>query len=76
MKYKLKTILFKNGRKEYIAYKKRLIGWASVKWNGNTGDIFDISYTFDSRSAALHAIDLNFAGNTKVQDIIIEIIVK
>lgn len=74
MTYKLTTVVFKNGRKQYHAYKKCWFGWTSINWQGKIFQGFTSDY--DAREDALDAIDKNFQGNNERQETIVQIIVK
>ena len=73
MRYRIKITTFANGRKEYIPQKKVRFSWLNI---GFEGEIVGMEYGRDTRGAALHMIDLNYNGNTKVQTIEFEYITK
>jgi hypothetical protein len=73
MRYRIKVVTFKNGRKEYFPQVRKAFVWLHLNFNGNT-TLVDFSY--DTREKALQVIDKNFEGNTKVQKIEIEYIQK
>ena len=72
MKYRIKVITFKNGRKEFYAEKKCWIGWTGLSFLGETG----YSGTCSNRNEALEKIDRNFNGSAKKQTVEFEYIVK
>ena len=73
MRYRIKVVTFKNGRKEYFPQvKKRFIWW----YLDYSGDTTFVNLSYDSREKALQVIDKNFEGNTSVQKIEIEYIQK
>lgn len=73
MKYRIKIITFANGRKEYIAQKKRGFIWLNL---GYDGDIYPVEFASSSRVGALQMIDKNHSGNAKRQTIEFEYINK
>ena len=70
-RHRIKTVTYKNGRKEIFAQKKVLFGWNGLLSNGDTCE-FDA--LCDTRKEALDKIDLNFYGNVAVQKIDFEYI--
>jgi hypothetical protein len=67
MKYRIKIITFKNGRKEYYPQFKVFGLWAGIWYNGKAQWICDDEC--QTREEALLRIDKHFAGNTKRQTI-------
>jgi hypothetical protein len=74
MRYRIKIITYKNGRKVYMAQKKAFIGWDGLHSDGESDSLCTLK--LNSREAALRAIDLNFAGNFSEQKIEFEYITK
>ena len=74
MKYRIKIITYKNGRKEYIPQVKMFIGWAKLCYDGEADYL--IQAKCDSREDALKRIDKHFEGNSKTQTIEFEYIKK
>jgi hypothetical protein len=73
MKYRIKIITFKNGRKTYFAQVKTGFIWVGIGCNSETSIVYG---ECDSRNDALKRIDLHFAGNNKRQTIEFEYIIK
>lgn len=73
MRYRIKIITFKNGRKEYVPQVRRRFIWMGLDYDGFVS-IIDLPC--DTREDALKRIDKNFEGNTKVQKIEFEYIQK
>ena len=73
MKYRIKIITYKSGRKEYLAQIKKFFTWFNLD---NGGSIYTIKIVFDSRGEALKAIDSHFEGNNTKQSIEFEYINK
>lgn len=72
MKYRIKIITYKNGRKEYFAQAK--CGWF---WkNINSSGLMGYSVSQDDREESLTRIDLHYSGNCKKQTIEFEYINK
>ena len=59
MRYRIKIVTFKNGRKDYFAQKKVWYVWTGLSYEGITGYSGECS----SREHALQRIDLNYEGN-------------
>ena len=74
MRYRIKIKTFKNGRKEYTPQVKKLIGWSTLNYSGESGYLFENVY--DTRERALEKIDLHYEGNTTKQSIEFEYINK
>lgn len=71
MRYRIKIVTFKNGRKEYYAQVKKGLIWWYLDFEGG---ITLVDLAWDERQIALEKIDKNFGGNTSVQKIEIEYI--
>lgn len=75
MKYRIKIITYKNGRKEYIAQFKTKIGWSDLDSDGRVLYLGSC-YPQEKREWSLERIDKHFYGNTKKQSIEFEYINK
>jgi hypothetical protein len=73
MKYRIKIITFKTGRKLFFAQLKKGLVWTGIAFNAETSWVYE---KCDSRDEALRRIDLHFRGNTKIQIIEFEYINK
>ena len=73
MKYRIKVITYKNGRKIYQPQYKTRFWWVHL---GNNGEIDMISTDCKTRERALKIIDLHFDGNSTKQTIEFEYIKK
>lgn len=63
MKYRIKIITRRNGRKEYWAQVKRLGFWVSIDHEGN---VYYLPTNYEpSREMALKRIDLHYLGYKK-----------
>jgi len=87
MRYRIKVITYQNGRKSFTPEieldKKEWWFWGSKVWAGldYKGKVEEYyfgsaGYKMEKRSYALDAIDLNFEGNTDIQTIEFEYIIK
>lgn len=74
MKYRIKTITYNTGIKEYFAQYKSWFGWIGLDSEGNAN--FAIEGWCIDKTEALSRIELHFKGNTKKQKIEFEIIKK
>lgn len=75
MKYRIKIVTFKNGRKTYEPQVKLRIGWGTLDHEGKY-EFFLYGYGLNTREQALAHIDMHFEGNTKEQIIEFEYITK
>lgn len=75
MKYRIKIINYKSGRKSYLPQVKKFIGWASIGYEGSDSYVNDASEC-NSREEALNRIDSHFSGNTRKYNIEFEYIKK
>lgn len=78
MRYRIKIITYKNGRKEYIPEVGQksfwMWSWHGLDYHGKY--IGDYSVKCETRDMALKIIDLHFNGNTEEQTIEFEYINK
>ena len=74
MKYRIKIVTYKNGRKEYYAQVKVWCGWVALDRSGETDYV--VGFICSDRDEALNKIDLHYEGNTKKQSIEFEYINK
>ena len=72
-KYRIKIIHYFSGREEYFAQVKAKFVWLCLEPNGTSTIVDHCSY---NRSDALSRIELHFKGNSKVQRIDFQYIVK
>jgi hypothetical protein len=72
MKYRIKIIIYKTGRKEYYAQKKYFFGWIGLYQDGEEMG----GGWCNDRNDALKRIDLNYSGNSKKQIVEFEYINK
>lgn len=75
MKYRIKIVTYRTGRKEYFAQKKTWFSWIGISYDGEANSAYNYSSS-ESKDKALERIDLNYKGNTKPQTIEIEYINK
>ena len=74
MKYRIKIITYKNGRKSFIPYKKWRGVWIGISWDGNAHALNEVDC--EKRETALSLIDKHYTGNNKRQTIEFEYINK
>jgi hypothetical protein len=74
MKYRIKIITFKNGRKLFYAQVKPRFIWLGLDYDGAADCAF--SGECETRECALNRIDKHFEGNAKIQKIEFEYINK
>ena len=74
MKYRIKIIVYKNGRVEYIPQKKLGFFWLGIDYKGEVDFIPLSDYPRDSRDEALKVIDKNFEANCKKESIMFQYI--
>ena len=74
MRYRIVVTTYANGRKTYKAEKKAFFGWNGISAKGEVSVHHDDE--LDERYKALFRIDKNFEGNTTVQKIEFEHIIK
>jgi hypothetical protein len=74
MKYRIKIITYKNGRKEYTPQFKGWLSWLYIWWDGSTTPTSRDGE--NSREEALKLIDKHFSGNHVEQTIEFEYINK
>lgn len=74
MKYRIKIITYKNGRKTYCPQFRTLWLWVALTYDGGTDPCFPRDFEF--RESALSCIDKHFAGNKKKQTIDFEYVNK
>jgi hypothetical protein len=72
MKYRIKIITYKNGRKEYFAQFKSFPFWKGIGCDGTDSWAFD--GICPSKERALERIEQHNAGSSKVQTIEFEYI--
>jgi hypothetical protein len=74
MKYRIRIITFKSGRKIFIPQKKLSLGWFCIDYDGKV----DVLYRDEcnTRCDALDRIDKNITGNTSVHSIEFEYITR
>jgi hypothetical protein len=73
MKYRIKIVTYKNGRKTFTPQQKVGLRWLGIDHDGKrNGWCVNMS----TREYAIRAIDLNFAGNNQKQTIEFEYITK
>jgi len=72
MRYRIKIVTFKNGRKEYTPQYRKFFMWLDINYMGKAHIMYEIM--LDKRDTALHYIDLHYSGNNKVQYIEFEFI--
>ena len=73
MKYRIKIITYKSGKKEFIPQVKKGFLWLGLYIDGET-TIMEVSKS--TREDALKAIDAHYSGNFKIRTIEIEYINK
>jgi hypothetical protein len=73
MKYRIKIITYKSGRKTYSPQFKTFFGYKGLSYTGETRPF---SLELESREQALTFIDYHYNGNSKVQTIEVEYITK
>jgi hypothetical protein len=73
MKYRIKIVTFKSGRKTYFAQVKKNFLWTGIGCQSVTSIVYG---ECESREEALNRIDLHFRGNGKIQIIQFEYITK
>lgn len=78
MKYRIKIITFKNGRKLFLPYVKTKIGWLPLNSDGkiDLAEAIPGIGGFKSRERVLDIIDKHFEGNNTIQSIDFEFITK
>ncbi len=74
MRYRIKIVTYKNGRKEYTPQFRQWGTWDDINWEGEASVMYETK--LDSRQDALDKIDLHYAGNKKKQTIEFEYITK
>jgi hypothetical protein len=74
MKYRIKIVTFKNGRKLFYAQVKSLFGWNGLAYDGEASWFYDGESA--TRESALSKIDKHFEGNAVGQSIEFEYITK
>ena len=74
MKYRIKIVTYKTGRKTFTPFFKTRFGWMPVAYDGECGLLCD--YKMRDRESAIDAIDKHYEGNTKTQRIEFEYITK
>lgn len=74
MKFRIKIVTFKNGRKLFYAQVKPRFLWLGLGYDG--GADWALSGECETRERALNRIDIHFEGNTKIQKIEFEYINK
>ncbi len=74
MRYRIKITTFKNGRQEFRAQKKVLLGWSDLSHMGVVYNSVDLAV--DTRGEALAKIDKHYDGNGSKQTIEFEYITK
>jgi len=65
MKYRIKVVTFKNGRKLFYAQAKSTFGWVGLSYDGEASWAYEGEC--DTRERALMRIDKHFEGNTTVK---------
>ncbi len=74
MKYRIKIITYKTGRKQFFAQAKcSFLGWDGLDYDGKR---CGYDSDCDTREDALRRIDKHYSGNTKKQTITFEYIIK
>jgi hypothetical protein len=76
MKYRIKIVTYKNGRKGYFAQYKNILWWTGLWHDGSAHGLPLDTDDCTSRDWALARIDKHFGGNTKSQVIEFEYIDK
>ena len=74
MKYRIKIVTFKNGRKQYYSQVKLFGLWVGIWFDGKSELVCNDECS--TREEALKRIDLHFVGNYKRQTIEFEYITK
>jgi len=74
MRYRIKIITFKTGRKEFHPQFKKGLFWINIVYDGSLEIAFPSRCEF--RETALSLIDKHFGGNAKRQTIEFEYITK
>jgi len=74
MKYRIKIITYKSGRKVYYAQVKRGFFWRYIWYDGE--ECFSTAAAQETRESSLKRIDKHFGGNTSKQTIEFEYITK
>jgi hypothetical protein len=72
MNYRIKTKIYKSGRKEYLAQKKVLGIWFNLRSDGE----LVLSQNGTSRPYALDSIENNYSGNHRLDKTEVEYVVK
>ena len=74
MRYRIKIVTYKSGRKTFSPQFKKFFGWANIGYEGTTSYSYDVE--FNRREYALLRIDDHYNGSNVKQTIEFEYINK